>query len=516
MAIKQFFNLGNILIISILLIGIIFKLYSTWGGNFIFNMDNARDFVDVREMVELKKLRLIGPTSAIEGVYDGPAWYYLLAIPYLTTGGDPYSAIVLQILLWALGGFFLLKLSQKYGYLAILSGGLVWIASNFITLTTSYSFNPNPVTLLAPLFIYLLVNLLITNKLWLSLSTWCLAGLFFNFEMNVGIFMPLIIISSLVLTRNLSFIRLKNFWLGLLAFSIFLLPQVMFDIKHQFIMSRSLLKFLTDPALSHQTFNPLTKFPVILQKFYNTLLPVLMNNQILAKTSLILVFLLILSFIRAKTLGKNFLLPSVMMAIAIPLLGYTILPITVNPWHLGFVAVCVLVLLGPIMSMLKQSLFGKLTLAAFGTILFIQSSQNILGFFQNVKSDNSDPSEYINEIKAIDYVYQQAQGKNFKVYTYLPSVYDYPYQYLFWWYGKNHYGYIPFEYAYLPYKPNYIPSKPEFSQTQNFDDSHLIFLIKEPDRIGYRKSWEDNFKNQPLITRAKFATLEIDTKKDQP
>ena len=66
----------NIVILLILVVGVVYRLVLTSGGNFLFNMDNARDMVDVREMIELKKPRLIGPTSAIEGLYNGPAWYF--------------------------------------------------------------------------------------------------------------------------------------------------------------------------------------------------------------------------------------------------------------------------------------------------------------------------------------------------------------------------------------------------------------------------------------------------------
>src|SRR3989344_9028795 len=77
------------LIIALLIFGIFYKLHWTSGGNFIFNMDNARDMVDVREMVVLDKLRLIGPTSGVEGFFNGPGWYYLLAIPFIFSKSKP-------------------------------------------------------------------------------------------------------------------------------------------------------------------------------------------------------------------------------------------------------------------------------------------------------------------------------------------------------------------------------------------------------------------------------------------
>src|SRR3989338_3182569 len=117
------------IILLILLVGILYRLALTADGNFLFNMDNARDMVDVREMVVLGKLRLIGPTSAIEGLYNGPFWYYLLAVPFILSGGDPYASIIMEITLWAIGGFFLLKIIQQWSKLLVVPIGLLWIAS---------------------------------------------------------------------------------------------------------------------------------------------------------------------------------------------------------------------------------------------------------------------------------------------------------------------------------------------------------------------------------------------------
>jgi hypothetical protein len=208
-----FFSKFYCFLIIILLSGIIFRLYITREGHFLFNMDNARDMVEVREMVILKHPRLIGPNTAIEGFFTGPMWYYLLAIPFILSNGDPYALIVTEIILWAIGGFFLLKLLKPFGTLAYISVGLIWIASNYILLLTAYSYNPNPIGLLTPLFVYLLLKFLEKPKLIYSALLWFLAGAFFNFEMNAGVFMPLIIIGSVLFT-NIRLITKKSLWLG--------------------------------------------------------------------------------------------------------------------------------------------------------------------------------------------------------------------------------------------------------------------------------------------------------------
>ncbi len=499
------------IIIMILLIGILYRLALTANGNFLFNMDNARDMVDVREMVVLHKLRLSGPTSAIEGLFNGPAWYYLLAVPFILSGGDPYYSILMEIALWAIGGFFLLKLVSRWGSWLVLPVGAIWIASNYIVLTNLYAFNPNPVTLLSPLFIYLLVEYLKNNKPGYIVLAWFLAGLFFNFEMNFGVFMPVVILASVVFTKNTKLLKQKWFWIGVGCFIATLLPQVLFDFKHQFIMSKAILRHLSEN--SGPGFNLLQRFEIISTSFYNTFLPILMNHKLLTGVLLFLFIPTIFGFLKEQK--KDTLVLISLIFIFIPFIGYLFLPVSVNPWHLGGeMAVSIILVAYILKRLIGGGLISKLTSLVLSILIVWFAISNITNFFINdFRKPSLDPSLYRNEITAIDYVYIKAKGQNFKVYTYLPSVYDYPYQYLFWWYGQKKYGYIPGEYAYSPNKPQYIPSQEKF-QGRKDDFSGLVFLIKEPDRIGYRQGWEGEFKNLEFISKEMLGSLEVEVRRE--
>src|SRR5258708_17571501 len=102
------------LIFLLIIIGLIFRLFITQNGSFLFNQDNARDLVDVREMVVLKDFRLIGPNSSIDGLFQGVWWYYILSVPFILSQGNPYSEIILMILLWSVGAYYLFKLSFRW------------------------------------------------------------------------------------------------------------------------------------------------------------------------------------------------------------------------------------------------------------------------------------------------------------------------------------------------------------------------------------------------------------------
>ena len=74
-----------------------------------------------------------------------------------------------------------------------------------------------------------------------------------------------------------------------------------------------------------------------------------------------------------------------------------------------------------------------------------------------------DASVYRNQIEILDYVYEKAEKKQFNYLVYTPAVHDYPYRYLFTWYGKRAYNYSP--------TPETQP---------------LLFVIIEPD-TGYEE-----------------------------
>ncbi|MFH1536302.1 MAG: hypothetical protein ABIC96_04540 [Patescibacteria group bacterium] len=495
--------MNNKIIVFILILGIIYRLFLTSGGNFLFNMDNARDMVDVREMVVLGKLRLTGPTSAIEGLYNGPAWYYLLVIPFIISGGDPYASILMEIILWAIGGFFLLKLVKIWSNWLIIPIGAIWVSSNYIVLANVYAFNPNPVVLLTPLFIYSLVLYLENKKAIYIILTWFLAGLFFNFEMNFGVFTPIIILASVIFTKNVKLLKQKWFFVGIALFVFTLLPQALFDFRHDFLMSKAVLRHLSEN--SGANLNILGRFQTIPASFFDTYSATLMNHKSLAASLLLISAIGLIGFLK-KEKKKALVLVSLMI-IAIPFLGYLILPVTVNPWHLGAEMAASLILIAYI---LKERIFIPIS------ILIIWFSVSSIGSYiiNDFGKPNLDPSLYKNEIAAIDYVYQSAKGRNFKVYTFMPSVYDYPYQYLFWWYGQKKYKYIPAEYAYAPNKPSYISNKDKFAGSKD-NYQGLVFLIKEPNRgYNWKSGWEASYQSMELLSSEKLGSIEIEIRRE--
>lgn len=506
-------NKTQVIILLILLIGVIYRLIISSNNNFIFNMDNARDMVDVREMVILQKPRLIGQTTSIEGLFYGPGWYYLLSIPFILSGGHPYASILLEIFLWVVGGYFLLYLVNKfYGKLGVIGVAVFWIASNYILLGSQYALNPNPILFLTPVFIFALWKYLETEKIWFGILAWFLAGLFFHFEVAVGVFMPIILLLTIVLSKKWDLFKKTSFYLGVLVFLTTFIPQILFNFKHDSSLFKAILDYKSTSHGDIKTASTLRMVEVY-HGFSNSLLPTFMNFEFFTKLMTFLFPIILLIYLK-KFKKDNFTLITLLLFF-VPLSGVVFLKLGLASWYFNEALVASIILVGFVFFVLqKVSSLGKIISAVLVGMLLIFTIKNMTGYLAAARVGDNGNSVLKNELAVIDYTYQKANGKNFKVYVYLPSVIDYPYQYLYWWRGLKKYGFLPEEYAYLPKKPEYIAQKEKFNTGSNPPDSGLVFLIKEPDQIGQRHLWENNFKTLPLISTEHIGAVTIETRQD--
>jgi hypothetical protein len=125
---------------------------------------------------------------------------------------------------------------------------------------------------------------------------------------------------------------------------------------------------------------------------------------------------------------------------------------------------------------------------------------------KNFSDRSLDKSNLRNEIETIDWVYQKAQGKGFKAYNYIPSVYDFPYQYLYWWHGTKEYGYQPDVVTYLDNVPEYIKDNDKFFNAKKKAEEGIIFLIYEQDENQQRlDAWLGNFTKYCTIEKKVFS-----------
>lgn len=486
----------------VLLISFLSKVIPPQNNNFYFTMDQARDSLEVREILGSRRILLEGPETGIGGFFAGPLWYYFIASGYWFFRGHPFGALFLLILLNTfLTGILMWQLAKKVCFpCALLTGISLQFFWPFYD-TSCYAFNPFPLVFLSFLLILFLINCLERQGKYFLLAA-LPVGLAFQAEIAgaVALLLFFLLIAAVLTIKRI--ITPKVLIMAILLISFFFLPHLISEINSNFSQVRALLNRAT--AADNNLVG--TNFKFISVKFLGLVgQSTIPQSQPLS----LLLFLAITAafFTRSKTNGftKQF----VSLTLALFLISWLWFSSTKGwqTWQTVYLPPLLFVSL----ILMIWPMPRKIALAILALLLASQ-----FWFFKDRYSQNlhpsDDPSLLINEIKAVDWVYQQAEGKGFFVYHYLPSVLDYPYQYLFWWYGRQKYHYLPCEYSSYPGSPKLFIRDSQKYQNPQRPCTNLRFLIIEPDKNTENQNrWlEGTRKNTQLIKQTKTGRITVE------
>ena len=206
-----------------------------------FYYDQGRDARIVMKMINDLHPVLVGPTTGLEGILRGPAFYYLLLPGYLIGRGDPTIAAIWIQILNLIGLYVLYKFTKRsfgntVGIITLITIGLSY---NFVNLSRWLS-NPSAIFLSIPVMLFALQKIYYKESpyIWYPVLTLIL-GLNLQFEIASEIwFIPLI--PLLWFINLLPKPSIKIFLVSLVVFFLTLLPQIFFDIRHDGIMRNSI------------------------------------------------------------------------------------------------------------------------------------------------------------------------------------------------------------------------------------------------------------------------------------
>lgn len=493
-------NKHTLLFIIILLFTLALRIMLVSNNNFPFTMDQGRDMLDIRSIAVGKHLTLIGPTTSINGVYLGPFYYYFNLLPFLLSKGDPAAILYWQIIWFQLSiGTLWLVIKRHSPLLALLTGGVLLLAPTFFN-QNRYAWTANAAPIFVAFFFSSLLWLLDKKTSPRAFLTGLVAGMVFQIEAAFGILLAPFAILFLIYRKS-------NFRISLFLFLSFittLIPQVFFELRHNFVMTHTFLNEVTGkssilgdrlPFLS-ALFSHYLDFTNITHGFFK--LPDSFSQYIFLAA-------LILLFIKSKrdkpTNDQSvfFILPTAFILFAYFFYSFYLYPI--KGWYLNGLYIPYAIIFALFLKDLLESAtkwISSLCLILVIALLFINLAPEVNQIPRNSDIRSGDRSNIRNELEAVDWVYQKAAGQGFKVFSYIPSVYDYPYQYLFWWYGKAKYGYHPTVISYLENVPEYIKNNTAFfTNAKPLSTNYSTFLIMEKDYdMPIRQyAWLGNFTN---------------------
>ncbi len=429
-------------------VGVLLRGEETYSHNFLFLLDQGRDMLAVKGIVYDHHLTLIGPYTSLQGVFQGPLWYYLLSIPTFIFNGDPWGAVVLMFVI-SISVLLIVYFWMKYlfeGKIALFALFLFAISPEAIAAAT-YAWNPHPMWLLLVLYIFSIYSINQKN-IKFHLLLWPIIFLMFHFQTALAVFIFLSTILYLLLFER-SKLRNKFLLIGFVCGLFLFLPQIIFDLRHDFLMTNSVLKLITGENQGLLVGGEKRIFGLgNLNAFYANYKSGLLHKDYLAILPQAVLFLFgfyLLCNKRFKLSNKKetdfiFVIIKVVFIVLCLSLFY---PFPIRYWFLtGFQSFYLLALAVIIGSVWKYLPF-KIILSIVICISLFYSANKIYDLYTN--PDYGGVAKIKGKVDSIKYVYKDADSKSFSVFVFAPPVYTDNYDYLIWWLGKTKYGYIPKE-----------------------------------------------------------------------
>lgn len=202
-----------------------------------FDWDQERDALMVSEMINRHKFTLIGPRVANEnGFFNGPYHYYFLLPFFVATGGHPASGIGLGVLVVALtvSAYYLVGKKLWNPQVGFLAGIIYAFPGQLVIWNAMYG------PLLAVVGFYLIIQAM-SGKI-----KWVWPAILAGFAANVHL-APASITISLLIGILLSKKRptVKELFQMVLVYSVWFLPLLIFDLRHDFLNTRKALELIS-------------------------------------------------------------------------------------------------------------------------------------------------------------------------------------------------------------------------------------------------------------------------------
>lgn len=404
-----------------------------------FYYDQGRDAKVIWDLGHQGKLFLIGPTTGIEGIFLGPFFYYLLAPAYLIGGGDPVGPAVEVAVINVLGVAALYVIGRKYYTVTtgLVAAGMVAVSFQLVQVQRWLA-NPAPLPLFALTVVWCLLAIVHgRGKWWHWAGMGLTIGLSLQLEAAAAVFfLPATLFILLVFRRR---VQWRWPWLGLLAgaFLITLMPQVIFDLRHQHLLLNAFKNFL----VGERSFRPevTSRLSFYFGAFAGKLVPDLSVAKYWIGSLLVL----------AVTVRRKIWSPASGLLLIwwlTPLIGLLFYHGNYGyVWDYYFTGVypaAILLVAAIVVSAWQRGLLAKILIVVMGGIFL----QHNLALLKSTLTSGVDGSTHVSlgtSLAAVDWVYQDAADKQFNVDVYVPPVIPHAYDYLFLWRGVTKYRHQP-------------------------------------------------------------------------
>lgn len=418
--------------------------------NFKFAYDSQFAAETAWNIVKGYKLTLIGQETSLGGLFVGPFLLYLQTLAMFIGGFNPislaYLAITVSFITMVILFFIVSELfNRQQGIIAIFLYAISTKIMNFDISSNAQSF-----VMIISLLIFWSSYKLFVKKQGKYLSLLAI-GMAASFHIHFALFLlvPLILLLFLLYRPK---IKLKYFLYSLLIFIVSLAPIILFDLRHDYLIAKNLLKFS-----SEESDVLITKTMDVIQTFLALANEIMFSKnkyQLFIPTSFFLGF----SIIMLKNQRKEILVLTLLF-ILVPLFSLCFYRGPVPEYY--FLPIVPILLI--IASTVYYYLFKNIRFLFILLMIFI-----ILVNTYKIKSKMDISESFAFKDGIVRWVINDAGDSNFNVYYDLPLVINNGYTYLFKWKQKE-----PIDYA---------------------NNLYIITLQSKIDSGRYKESFPDKVK----------------------
>lgn len=414
----------NPFFVLILLISAFCRLYKI-SQYMEFLGDQGRDVIIIRDFLKNGNLFFIGPQTSIGNMYLGPYYYYLIAPSLLLANFSPVGPVVFVALLSVLTTALIYLISQRwFNPTTALTASLLFAISPVVIKYSSFSWNPNIMPLFALLFIYFFSKSVFNHRhkflIWASLSL----IMILNSHYLGLLLLPVTGLYWLIYFINNPFRRKTFLKFSLIAFLVFLLsliPQLLFDLKHQGQNIKALLVFFTqrETTVNLKAYKALPHlFPLFSQIVSRLLTGKNTTFGLYFALFLLTVFIIYLYRLLKKSSQLNPRLNLLLLWLISGLVGLGLYKQHVYDHYFAFLFPPFFILTGLLLSHLKKII----AIPLFLLLIFLSLNQNPFIF---------PPPRQLQTVDAItDSIIVKSQGAPFNLALLAKQNYDPPYRYL--------------------------------------------------------------------------------------
>lgn len=409
-----------------------------FASDFFFLVDQARDMLLVQDIVDNKNITLIGTHSGLGGFFHGPLWLYLLIPFYIVGSGDPLAftyAYVLIALLTVLGAYFVASL--LYGKKAGLLAAFLLAVSPSIWMPVPNTIGVNMVPLVfLPMFYFLVRYIRGDAKAFIYAIFF--AGLSLQFETALPLIILPVVLLSFFLNKN-AIKNVKVIALSFVSLGVSLATFILFDVRHDFLMTRSLLMLFTSGKREEGYMEYPERFVSHVQSLRSVYESVLINRSFLLEIVLIVIVIAFVALAMKQKLYKKKEGKELVYLALFPLIIFTLYlfyAYPVFPEYVFGLTIPVALALTVIIKNLWSNSIGKALAILFFSITLITAGQMIYKNYFTPYTMDMTSGSYQNQKKVTEWIYNDSKAQSFGYFVYTPSTYTYTMDYLLWWESK--------------------------------------------------------------------------------